>query len=227
MKLFQNNKLTQISNMWSYLNNFFVNKTESKPNHDIIPQSFYSNLNWSSTFIGGSYALKMLTRAEWKCNDIDIFVSSSPTDKGKKEFQDYVKSIVETEKGEILKYNDIENLSCDTEYLDVEKEDFHECIRQTYTCKFPEIVLPVQFVHIADPKNTSNIVDGVLKSGHQKYIEITDVPSCVSYKLDSNGKKMFYVPQKGTQAILTKNVKKSDICLSRMEKYTKRGYTFL
>jgi hypothetical protein len=53
----------------------------------------------------------------------------------------------------------------------------------------------------------------------------TDIPSCVSY-IVSNGQKMFSVPEKGCEILLTQRGLVDDICSSRLNKYVNRGYEF-
>jgi len=58
--------------------------------------------------------------------------------------------------------------------------------------------------------------------------ETTDIPSCVSYTVDiPSGKKMFHIPEKGREILLTGKGNKNDVCKSRLEKYLKGGYSFV
>jgi hypothetical protein len=122
-------------------------------------------------------------------------------------------------------------------------EKFREAVRGSISVTVPDVCLPVQFINMQ--------TDGVQRV--EDILETTtDVPSCVQYSVKVETKiprdaaeadalrqspahhpahtrmtKMFYVPQKDVHTLHTKKVPKGDICPSRLEKYTERGYEFV
>ena len=87
------------------------------------------------------------------------------------------------------------------------------------TIKVPNLQHEVQYIFIQGLNPQAPV--------EEQLEPITDLPSCVSYKVTKEGEKKFIVPKKGEKALITKIIPKDDICPSRMEKYEKRGYQFV
>lgn len=177
-------------------------------------QPFYSDLDWNRTVIGGSYALSQFTGdTSWTPNDVDIFIAANSLE----DFQSSVQAFVDhdAKSRHLEKFCDFSKGHPDDGKRD---EKFHDAIRASAKVKVEGVEPKLQFVFInVDPPTVSelcNVMD-----------EITDIPSCVNYRVQ-RGQKQFHVPQKGISALFTRQVNLSDVCPSRRAKYQDRGYTF-
>lgn len=56
--------------------------------------------------------------------------------------------------------------------------------------------------------------------------KITDVPACILFKVNNDGQKTFFVPQRTLDPLRTGIVPYSRICSKRIKKYQERGFTF-
>lgn len=182
-------------------------------NDPIFP--IYRHIDFQNAVVGGSYALHQFTGdTAWTPNDVDIVTVAENI----AAFQAIVQAFAVNTGGEIIKFNDFSNGHPHDDVGAARRDEkFHESIRASSKIVVPGIDIEIQFVYIhgLGPNRPVEI----------QLEEITDLPSCVSYKV-FNGKKFFLIPEKGREALLTRRVPKADICPSRMEKYQSRLYEF-
>jgi hypothetical protein len=205
----------------------------------------YSSINWKISVIGGSYALKQFTGDDgWIPNDVDIIMDCQT----EKEFDEESEKFAKSANLDLVKYckrkprsdNIIifdkngnlidEKTPEDFKESGMDHEMFHDFIKgsRTYTS---ETLEKIQTVHFKTDEGRS--LQSVLS-------ETTDSPSCVNFHVETyktrtmagypNGpltsQKIFHVPQKGLELLLTGKGKSDDICSSRKEKYEERGYKY-
>ena len=210
--------------MWGYMSNIFNNLSPYRKMDDPLAfnQYFRNGLNKCDGYIGGSYALQQFTKAHnWEPNDVDIMIGCEDIHN----FNDKVK-LFETEMNvKLLKsYNYYKSKQYDninkifTNKYDEYNEKFHDSILSTRTYELDGFNKKIQLIAIKTihPNNIMNVLNS-----------ITDIPACVTYKYLDNGDKIFYVPEKGLDALYTKVIASDKICESRRDKYMKRGYIFL
>ena len=178
-----------------------------------IMKYMYSSLNWNHTFIGGSYALREFTGDTWVPNDVDVFMTL-PDEEFEGKFMNEVKGIIHENCGTITNVNDHRSPQFKRS---TEDEKFDEAIRGTIKCDIPSVGKPIQFVHLSTP---------IGSSGRDIYTRITDLPSCVSYTIDSEGHKLFNVPEKAREALFERKVSYYRVCDKRRQKYIDRCYQF-
>ena len=200
-------------------------------------EPLYKHIDWSNSVIGGSYALKQFTGDNgWEPNDIDILTSHQTTEQ-------FNQSCCDLEKNANLKFvkstkrkgNNIVTVDFGGGKIDIsfdefeDHEMFHELIKESKTYNWNNN--KIQIVHVQPPEGRS--LQSVLA-------ETTDCPSCVSYHIESykprticgyeSGEvvntKIFHVPQKGLQLLMTGKGKISDICKQRKQKYEEREYKY-
>uniref|UniRef100_A0A6C0BNS8 Uncharacterized protein n=1 Tax=viral metagenome TaxID=1070528 RepID=A0A6C0BNS8_9ZZZZ len=186
-----------------------------------IMKPFYSELDWDRTVIGGSYALSLFTEDDsWTPNDVDILIAASSVE----DFHARVEAFVNREsQGQCRRLEKFSDFSKGHPHDDPEAakrdEKFHEAIRASAKVSIDGVEQVLQFVYIEAIPPTVTQLRKVLD-------QITDVPACVNYQA-AEGDIQFNVPQKGVEALCTRQVNASDICPSRRAKYSERGYTFL
>lgn len=176
------------------------------------PDRLHNAINWNCSVVSGSYALHSFTGDKsWQPHDIDIMVACSDTMNFQKEAEQFSRKAGAT----LIKeswFND--------KHIEPDQELFHEYVLGSKTYQVPGTELPVQLICLKQhPVKGLNTPIDILNV-------TSDVPSCVSYSI-SNGVRIFHIPEKGREAILTKTVKESEICPSRKAKYQTRGYTFV
>lgn len=200
-----------------YVKNFFCRNTPGDFSDPLGNSGFYQKLNWAQTVIGGSYALHQFTGDnQWQPSDVDVFYATDSLESFKTRVAEFVQqneTIPEDPK--IIDFTDPvvrANRGCD--------EDFHDLVKASVTmtvADFPE--KQIQFIYL-DSQGTGRTPESILA-------ETTDLPSCVCYSVDPHtGNKVFHIPEKGRQALLTRQVPLSEACPSRVEKYAKRGFQF-
>lgn len=188
--------------------------TENRP-------TFFHSLDWNRTLVGGSYALQQFLQhsrlGQWTPNDVDVMVVGDANQIP--EFDNYVASVVNQHQGAVLKsrvtsipIQGVERTSF------IGEEEFHRDIFKTYTVSFPGFSLPVQFVgiHLHPGENLRD-----------KLTQITDVPSSVTFSLDTRGERVYQIPEKILSPLFTGIVNEKEICPQRKEKYTHRGFIFV
>lgn len=234
-----------MSFFFSYFRSIVTNR--SFPQQDPI-KPLYPAINWSKSLVGGSYALKQFTGDNgWNPNDVDIFVGCV-TDE---EFQKEAKAFQEKSNLRLLKYSQRINggnmVTTDVQTgvtkvhqgeLDSDKDNevFHDFVKGSQTFYSDTTPgLKIQLVHINTMERPLGSILG----------EITDVPSCVSYHVEQYSPryrigaqsgninlhsvvetKVFHIPEKGLEGIMTGRTAKATICASRIAKYKQRGYEF-
>jgi hypothetical protein len=177
-------------------------------NKDEIPSKVYEVFDWTKTVVGGSYALNMYTCPKWESNDVDVMIKTTNRD----DFNTEVNRIVAGTNATIIK----QRWGID-KYLPIQpdQEAFNKKVLGTCTLKVENINKPIQLIAIeTDNKTLLSTLN-----------EITDKPACISYTIE-DGKKMFHVPEKCAEVLFTKKASKTDICQSRIIKYTERNYQF-
>ena len=196
-----------------------------KRKYDIITDEFYKAIDFSRCRIGGSYALKMLTEAEWEPGDIDIYVDcTGPPDKSRTEstsyeiFTDRVKAFIKKAPGVVIgeRFKTFMELCDEHENDDMTTERFSTAIVGTVTLKYPGINKKIQFIGIHYATDYFKGFDEFL--GH-----LCDVPACVVYTF-SDGMMTFHKPKKYAERDTVINA--SWICQKRRKKYEGRGYKF-
>jgi len=226
--------------MFKYLATHFIPRINNRgfPVDDPA-KPLYKHLDWTKSVIGGSYALKQFTGDNgWEPNDIDILTAHNSKD----EFDQYCNDVESNSKLNFVKStqrdgndrvvsfdktgNKIEDKHID-EFGD--HEMFHDLIKESKTYNWNNY--KVQMVYIKPQEGRS--LQSVLA-------ETTDSPSCVSFHIeryhpkticgiDSSQlveEKIFHVPSKGLQLLMTGQGISSDICKSRKRKYEDRGYKY-
>ena len=177
-------------------------------NKDKISSEVYEVFDWSKTVIGGSYALNMFTCPKWESNDIDVMIKTT----NQEDFNAEINRIVTGTNATIIKQRWGINKH---QPIQSDQEEFNKTVLGTCTLKIENIDKPIQLVAI----ETGN------KTLLSTLNEITDKPACISYTVE-NGKKMFHIPEKCSEALFTKKISRVDICQSRISKYTERNYQF-
>lgn len=206
-----------------FFNNYFFQSSNNYSKNNIdLPTKVYDSINWNKSVVGGSFALKLFIKAKWEANDVDIMMESST----KEEFNE--ESIKFEQKSEAVLIKEAwfsgshpvqENIHKEQE-INIPNELFHESILGSKTYKINDFPLPIQLIAVNTLKN-SHLKRDLLSVLN----ETTDIPACVNYKV-IDGQKIFNVPEKGLEILLTKKGKKVHICKSRLDKYMKRGFSF-
>lgn len=191
------------------------------PVKDVIPKELYDALDWSNAVIGGSYALKQFTGdTSWEPHDVDIMIG---TDWEAESFEAYAKDFeakTNAKKVSEATFDDSHPKNQPQDPFTGDNEMFHQLIRASKTYKFPGFDLPVQLIGV----NTHRL--NMQGRSVQAVLNITtDIPSCVSYSIQDN-MKIFHIPEKGREILLTGVGKAEHVCPSRKEKYEARGYAF-
>jgi hypothetical protein len=191
------------------LTNWF-RTTEYQKHVDFIPKQIYESINWNVTLIGGSYALWMYTRDKnWQPNDIDIMIKCESEKGFNKECTRLIdKSCMTCVKQ--ISQQDIVNKK-----VDANSENFHKYIVATKTLVHKDCYKSIQLIGVLTQDKTLEAT----------FNEISDIPSCVTYRVD-NGKKIFNVPEKGINILANKIGNANEICPARKRKYEERGYKF-
>lgn len=181
-----------------------------------VLHGIYKHIDFKKACIGGSYALSQLTGdATWSPNDVDILTSHMDM----KEFRAFVEIFCQRTGAVLVKFNDFANGHPDMTPGEARREEkFHEAIKGSARVKLEGVPIDIQFVLIR-----SNLCGNA--SVEFQLNETSDLPSCVSYKVEG-GCKFFTIPEKGREALFTKMINKQDICSSRLDKYQNRGYEF-
>ena len=184
----------------------------------LVGSSFYKNLDWHNTVIGGSYALHQFTGdTEWQPDDVDVFVATDDLE----DFRSKVQVFAEKSNGSIVKFNDFSDPDFQAEYDRTgnrRDEKFHELVLASTTLDVPDCDRKIQFIYLYSDSG---------RSPESILVETTDLPSCVCYKVDPwTQQKIFFVPEKGREALFTRKVPLEEVCKSRFEKYSKRGFDF-
>ena len=202
----------------NFHSSFFYQHSVKNFDNDPFRDHFgYQAVNWDKTVIGGSYALHQFTGdTDWGPNDVDIFFATNSMES----FKDRVNSFAENTNSTIKKFNDFTVVGNRDEpnAINSRDEKFHELIKGSVTLDTPGFEKEVQFIYLHDYQD---------RGPQSILLETTDLPSCVCYTVDlQSGQKIFHIPEKGREALLTRRAPKKEICKSRFEKYAKRGYDF-
>lgn len=182
-----------------------------------IAQPLYGIVDHSRCVFAGSYSLQQYTRASWIPNDIDIPCKIASYEA----FQQEIARLA-------IAYGkrvSIEKLEQVTPEMRLTKsaangrdERFHESIMATCTMRFEGIPMPVQFIAL----DNSICKDDIL--AHLN--EVADLPASVNYTV-KDGKRIFNVPERCIDALVTRKIPAHLICASRRKKYEERGYEFI
>jgi hypothetical protein len=183
----------------------------------------YRHLDWTRCVIGGSYALKQYTRAEWAAADVDVMCKAQSA----RELLDMTIALVDSlgEDARITKFTEITPEMRTAHWKELGGEErFHESILATSKVSVPGVPIPVQLVGF---DTTSNIL------GKETLVEhldlVCDLPAAVSYTA-KHGRKIFHVPERAKEPIATRRVPENKICpfaAARKAKYAERGYEFI
>lgn len=201
--------------------------TEDIDNSD-YPDKFakyYDKLDFVNTnmAIGGSYALKQLTHADWQANDIDIFVGCDT----KPEF-DSISSNFEQQTGAArtrevwFSDNKIERERQVKEIL-AEKdsnnppEAYHELIKGSVNYIIDDT--KVQLVCFRSYDENKRKIEEIVSIS-------SDRPACVTYRPLINGVKRFTYPADFCKMLQTRIIPGNRICPTRRAKYAARGWVF-
>lgn len=185
----------------------------SKSRDELYNTKIYQSINWNKSVIGGSYALHQFTGAtHWKPDDVDIMLACE----SKEEYESEAMKFEQTAQLRLMKQSWFGDRN---EPMAADEELFHERVLGSRTYEMENFNKKIQLVCLMKKYQNETVMD-ILE-------ETTDIPACVSYKVNLvTGNKMFNVPEKGREILLTGKGKKEDICKSRMEKYLMRGYSF-
>lgn len=200
------------------------NNEKYRPNLDAIPSDIYKLIDFEKCVIGGSYALHQFTKpTNWYPNDIDIMYGSTTSDL--REFSKMVNKFVKQSKSQIsVKIRNRKELIKAKQDEGEHTEGFDHRIIGTVTLKVPNVKFKVQFICI--DLNGDNYNNKKSTTLQDVLNDITDLPSCVNYTW-SEGNKIFHVPEKAIDSLLhDKPIIYSQICSTRLNKYSKRGYKF-
>ncbi len=220
----------------AYLNNYVI-WTEPYARHTTkeINNSIFLPLKDENFIVGGSYALKRYTNADWKHDDIDVFVPVySKTNVPRLESDEDKRLLHEEFQLEVLKL--IGKINCPNTTLLKERkvnwlvpgehsggeqvdglinpaEEFHHTLIGTETYRIYDE--KVQFVGVILTPGSHGLLNHLL--------QITDMPSCVFMKPDN---ATFVIPTNALIPLSSKVIPEKNVCSSRQEKYEKRGYFF-
>jgi hypothetical protein len=180
---------------------------------DSPPPTLHSSINWTNSIVAGSYALQQFTGdTHWKCSDIDVMVACLTKDEFDREanrFQHLSNMRLNKENWFDDPNRDITNKS---------DELFHERVLGSKTYSYDGYDKTVQLVCLKQAYPNEHPI--------QILNETSDIPACVSYSVLNDGSRVFHIPEKGREIIMTRNGDKTMICPSRLDKYTARGYFF-
>jgi hypothetical protein len=183
----------------------------------------YNSLDFTKCAIGGSYALKQLTLAEWPAHDIDIFVATADFDNLVAQFQATIPTAVILLRERVGKAIIYDRICSEQEGVRTELRS-----PETDTEEFTRIVARTKTFHVDGV--TPNLIQFIaLTLAPNETLEtclarITDVPACVSFRI-VQGQKYFTIPEKGRLPLFHRQVTRSAIATARTAKYEARGYT--
>jgi len=207
---------------------------QSFPPKDDLPSNFYTSINWKNSVVAGSYALKQFTGdTSWESHDVDVMIACNNMEEFKQEAEKFetlsdaklVRQAVFADK------NDVSHNSND--------ELFHDLVLGSRTYTLPKFDRSIQLICLnSEPQNPKNSdvsffsrmmtrnVQTQQRSVQEILSETCDIPSCVSYSISQKGEKIFHIPEKGREILLTRRGQINDICPNRLKKYQQRGYEF-
>jgi predicted nucleotidyltransferase len=203
------------------MSNWLRNIGKNLMNKQFSFDKYYNIFDWKKTVVGGSYALKDFTKANWKNNDIDVFVMYDSFD----EFTTDTERISKELKGTITNQN---------------PEYFNGLLGGSYTINTNNTNIQIIYIKNKALNESDNRIVKRMnrKPNESEYIpveelakggpisilqEITDTPSV--YFSYTNGKKIYHIPEKSLTAIETGVINENDIDPNRAQKYINRGYS--
>ena len=193
------------------VNNLFGFGTDSSaPHYPQVDLPCLNAINWKTSVVAGSYALKAYTGdTHWDASDVDIMVAC-PT---KAHFLHEAQQFETTSRATLIKSAWFDGQPNGANKAD---ELFHEKVLGSRTYTLPNYNKTVQLICL---KQTAG-------EGPEEILsETSDIPACVSFKMYKD-QRIFYVPQKGLGILATRKGSHLMVCPNRMEKYKQRGYTF-
>jgi len=178
---------------------------------DLHP-SIYEKLDWRVTAVAGSYALHKFTSAtNWQPNDVDIMIACQDKEDFNRRCQIFAESRDVMLVREAWFDEKSKNIGNSPDEL------FHKSVLGSKTYQIDGLDKNVQLICLQQS------VDATTPA--QILSMTSDIPACVSYTM-FNGQKIFSIPEKGAEILLTKRGPLSGICASRESKYKERGYEF-
>ena len=181
--------------------------------HPDLPNNIKNSINWQNSAVAGSFALHQFTGAtDWQPEDLDIMVACQTK-------EEFIKSALEFEnksQASLIRFAwfDPTKPKFSTDRID---ELFHESVLGSRTYCVAGFDKPVQLICLQQTET--------LKSPAEILSLTTDIPACVSYTM-VDGEKLFQIPARGREILLTNRGSRTDICANRYEKYLARGFKF-
>jgi hypothetical protein len=198
---------------------------------DVIPKYVYDNLNNLKNqnkidfYVGGSYALKLFTNADWKNKDIDIFIQIEDDNQDrltKQTILEICDQIIDKKYYDKSSVNDdfITRNSFITSSNDIKNDakNFRSKIIDVRDYKIPETDSIIQLIFMT--KYTKHNFVTMLTS-------LLDFPAHILYKYN-NGSYIFTYPDRYLKNYQIKEFpQKMSHSSDRTEKYKERGYKFV
>lgn len=185
-----------------------------------LPLDILKAIDWTRSVIGGSYALCAFMGADWQPHDVDVMcqvASHADFDALVAQFRERALPL----SSEVVKHVRMDDATRAAAARDTTSgldERFHESILGTVTLRFDGLPVPVQLVGMCVRPPMTLL---------EHLNETTDLPACVAYTQWPGGPRIFHVPERGLEALRTRTVHRADSCAARMDKYKKRGFTFI
>jgi len=177
-----------------------------------VAAPIYPAVDFAQCRVGGSHALRQyMHMANWAPEDVDIFCDAPTQVEFKKILADFITKHGQ-EKVEVI----------EREEPRYSREDFVPGFRGSALLRIEGVPIPVQFVGF----NLAGYGDGTWPL-EKRIAAITDAPASVSYAVDADGVREFYVPPTVANNIETGRVK-TYMCTNeaRRDKYEARGFVF-
>jgi len=200
-----------LGKFFDYVGSFGTYKLPQRNfNQPDLPDSIKYSIDWRNSAVAGSFALHQFTGAtNWQPDDIDIMVASQT----REEFLAAAQAF-ETKSRAIL----------------IDQAWFSDKLnRHPKDEKFHDFVLGSRTYNVNGFDKNVQLICLKQTEARESPAEIlsitTDIPSCVSYTM-YKGDKIFNIPARGREILLTNRGPKTGICTARYEHYLSRGYEF-
>lgn len=207
-----------LDKFFDYVGSFGTSNKHKLPQRNFdqpdLPNSIKNSIDWKNSAVAGSFALHQFTGAtNWQPNDIDIMVACQT----KEEFLASAQAFENKSQAILVRHAwfDPNKPTVNTETSDDEK--FHESVLGSRTYYVSEFDKKIQLICLKQSEARESPAEILSLT--------TDIPACVSYTM-FNGEKVFQIPARGREILLTNRGPKTGICASRYEHYLSRGYEF-
>jgi len=182
----------------------------------VVPSSLslhelHDCIDWSCSFVGGSFALRRFAYADWIPGNIDVFVVAQTADDFWTRRDTFVRAMRERDPRCMLMLS--ENVDC------IRQPAFAPSITATSLMHFCSQPLPIKMWGVAVSERCSLL---------SHVTTICDLPACVYYTVDTLHRSTFHVPAHAVDAVLKKRIMSvsASTTAGRQRKYEARGYVY-